>query len=257
MDQLPLEVEPGWDELFEQHGVEGTLVVHRIGGERLAVHNVDRSTMPAIPASTFKVLNSLIALETGVIEDVDEVIPWDGVERSFHAWNQDQTLRSAIEVSAVWAYQDLARRIGEQQMAKHVAATGYGNADIGGGIDEFWLRGDLRISPVEQVDVLTRLMENKLPFSDHHQRDVREILIRDRGDGWVFGHKTGTALSAEPVLGWLVGFTEYDDAVWVFALNLDLGHDATLDGQIDPQVRQQLARASLVQLGALPESALG
>ena len=218
----------------------------------MLVHDSDRAATPAIPASTFKILNSLIALETGAVTDVDEMVPWDGVNRSIEAWNQDHSLRTGIQVSAVWAYQQLAREIGEAQMASFVSAAEYGNGDIGGPIDEFWLRGELRITPLEQLDMLAALMADELPFAADHQAAVREILVRESGDGWVWGHKTGTALAGDPVLGWLVGYTEFNGSTWVFAMNLDLGEGLDVDSQIDPKVRQQLSRAVLEHAGALP-----
>ena len=260
LDDLDLVVEPAWADHFEERGVVGTFVLHRIGDDHVMVHDPARAQVRAIPASTFKILNSAIALETGVVADVDTVIPWDGIRREFEAWNRDQTLRSAIEVSAVWAYQELARRVGAERMAEHVAAADYGNADIGGPIDEFWLRGELRISAMEQLQLLASLINDRLPFSPENQAAVREILIRDEGPNWVLGHKTGTALATEPVLGWLVGYTQHDGDTWVFALNLDLGIDsssgAALDGQLDPQLRQRLATTILVEAGALPDDAL-
>lgn len=249
--------QPRWADRFVEFGVEGTFVLQRLDdlGE-VMVHDRDRAEQRVIPASTFKILNSLVALEAGAVDDVDSVIPWDGVDRGITSWNEDQTLRSAIEVSAVWAYQELARRVGEEQMTMFVSDSDYGNADIGGPIDEFWLRGDLRISPLEQIDIVGRLLRDELPFQAEHQAAVREILVRERGDDWVFAHKTGTALSAEPVLGWLVGYTENADERWAFALNLDLPDGIGLDSQIDPNTRQDLSRRILVDEGALPETAL-
>ncbi len=249
----PVIVERGdWEAIFQEHEVSGTFALHEIGADRVFVHDPERAATPMIPASTFKILNSLIALETGVVDDVDDTIAWDGVVRGIEAWNRDHSLRTAIEVSAVWMYQHLARSIGPERMGEAVRNAEYGNADIGGPIDEFWLRGDLRISPLEQVDVMVRLMTDDLPFETQHQSAVREILIRDRGDGWVWGHKTGTVLSARPVLGWLVGYTEFDGSVWVFAMNVDLGDGVDPSTQIDPEVRLTLSREILEEAGALP-----
>jgi beta-lactamase class D len=193
----------------------------------------------------------LIILETGTVADVDEIVEWDGVQRDVPEWNRDHGLRTAIEFSAVWVYQELARRVGEEAMSELVAAAGYGNADIAGGIDQFWLDGDLRISPLEQVDFLGRLVDDDLPFSKENMAAVREIMVRESGDGWSWSHKTGTALSEDPVLGWLVGTTEYGGSTWIFAMNLDLG-TVDVPSQIDPQVRQQITRTILVAEGALP-----
>ena len=136
-------------------------------------------------------------------------------------------------------------------MAEQVDAAGYGNADIAGGIDRFWLDGALRISPIEQLDFLAALMNDDLPFAPEHQAAVRDILVRESGDGWTWGHKTGTALATQPVLGWLVGFVEHEGDTWVFAMNLDRG-DVEVDSQIDPQLRRALTRTILEDAGALP-----
>ena len=242
---------PEWVAHFERADATGTFALHRLGTDEVLVHDADRAVDAVLPASTFKILNSLIALETGVLATVDELVPWDGVVRPIDAWNVDHSLRTGIEVSAVWAYQEIARQVGETRMAEQVNAAGFGNADIAGGIDRFWLDGALRISPIEQLDFLAALMNDDLPFAPEHQAAVRDILVRESGDGWTWGHKTGTALATQPVLGWLVGFVEHDGDTWVFAMNLDLG-DVEVDSQIDPQLRQALTRTIPEDAGALP-----
>ena len=242
---------PEWVAHFERADATGTFALHRLGTGEVLVHDADRTVDAVLPASTFKILNSLIALETGVLATVDELVPWDGVVRPIDAWNVDHSLRTGIEASAVWAYQEIARQVGETRMAEQVDAAGYGNADIAGGIDRFWLDGALRISPIEQLDFLAALMTDDLPFEPDDQAAVRDILVRESGDGWAWGHKTGTALAASPVLGWLVGFVEHADDTWVFAMNLDLG-DVEVDSQIDPQLRQALTRTILEDASALP-----
>ena len=242
---------PEWAAHFERADATGTFALHRLGTDEVLVHDADRAVDAVLPASTFKILNSLIALETGVLATVDELVPWDGVVRPIDAWNVDHSLRTGIEVSAVWAYQEIARQVGETRMAEQVDAAGYGNADIAGGIDRFWLDGALRISPIEQLDFLAALMNDDLPFAPEHQAAVRDILVRESGDGWAWGHKTGTALATQPVLGWLVGFVEHEGDTWVFAMNLDRG-DVEVDSQIDPQLRRALTRTILEDASALP-----
>lgn len=210
--------------------------------------------MPYLPASTFKILNSLIILETGTVDSVDTIVAWDGVDRELDVWNQDHSLRTGIAVSAVWLYQQHARTVGAVRMAELVEVSEYGNASIGGGLDQFWLSGDLRITALEQLDVLERLMLDELPFAPEHQAAVREILVREEGEGWRWLHKTGTALAVEPTLGWLVGATINDDRTWVFALNVDLEtvDEDGLVSEIDPEQRSALARQMLTELDALP-----
>ena len=256
-DPVAVNTEAPWiGELFADAGAIGTFAAREVGTDETIVHDLDRAAAARLPASTFKILNSLIILETGVLSSVDEVVAWDGVMRDIDVWNRDHTLRTGIEVSAVWMYQQLAREVGSERMRSLVRAAGYGNADAGPVIDDFWLRGDLRISPLEQLDFLERLATGDLPFDAEHVDAVRDILVRESGAGWVWSHKTGTASAEEPVLGWLVGLATHDDTTWVFALNLDLetvGDDGVV-GQIDPQLRLQLAREILVELGALGPS---
>ena len=247
-----IEVRPNWGTVFEAEGAVGTIAVHRVGSDRIEVYDEARATTPRIPASTFKILNSLIILETGAMPDVDTEMAWDGVDRGIEIWNRDHSLRSGIEVSAVWLYQALAREVGTSRMAELVSEVGYGNTDIGVEIDRFWLDGDLRIDAIEQVEFLTRLVTDDLPFRAEVTASVRDILVRQSGDGWSWSHKTGTSLSSTPNLGWLVGTTHHGDEHWVFALNIDLEPVNDVGSQLDPQARQRIARKILEQVGALP-----
>jgi beta-lactamase class D len=145
------------------------------------------------------------------------------VVRAIEAWNRDHTLRSAIAVSAVPVYQEIARRIGAERMQKYVDLLEYGNRDIGGGIDAFWLTGNLRIDPVQQVDFLDRLRRGTLPVSKRSQELVREILPVTKSGDAVIRAKSGllAAEAGKPQLGWMVGWAEKGSADTVFALNMD------------------------------------
>src|SRR3979411_3120928 len=138
---------------FADDATVGTFVGYKTDDYLVIASDADRSGEAMLPASTFKIPNSLIALETGVVGDPDkDVFKWDGVVRSIEAWNRDHTMRSAIAASAVPVYQEIARRIGAERMQKYVDLFEYGNRDIGGGIDQFWLTGNLRIDPARQID---------------------------------------------------------------------------------------------------------
>jgi beta-lactamase class D len=211
--------------LFADAGTSGTFVGYKVEDYLVISSDSDRSGEAKLPASTFKIPNSLIALETGVVGDPDkDIFKWDGVTRSIEAWNKDHTLRSAIAASAVPVYQEIARRIGEERMQKYVDLLDYGNRNIGGGIDQFWLTGDLRIDPVQQVDFVDRLRRGVLPVSKRAQDLVRDILPVTKVGDAVIRAKSGL-LGAEigkPSLGWLVGWAEKGSANTVFALNLDV-----------------------------------
>jgi beta-lactamase class D len=183
-----------------------------------------------------------------VVADPDkDVFKWDGVVRSFPDWNKDHTLRSAIAVSAVPVYQEIARRIGPERMQKYLDAFEYGNRDIGGGIDQFWLTGKLLIDPIQQIDFLDRLRRGALPADKRNQQLVVDILpVTKVGDALIRA-KTGL-LGAEvgkPSLGWLVGWVEKGDSRTVFALNCDIREPR------HTAARMTLAQACLSDIGAL------
>jgi beta-lactamase class D len=209
---------------FADEGTRGTFVGYKTDEYLIIASDKDRSGRAMLPASTFKIPNSLIALETGVVGDPDkDVFKWDGVTRSIEPWNRDHTLRSAIAASVVPVYQEIARRIGAERMQKYVDLFEYGNRDIGGGIDQFWLTGNLRIDPVQQIDFVDRLRRGVLPVSKRSQDLVRDILPVTKVGDSVIRAKSGL-LGAElgkPSLGWMVGWAEKGGVQTVFALNMD------------------------------------
>jgi beta-lactamase class D len=233
---------------FVDDGTEGTFVGYKVEDYLVIASDTVRSGEAKLPASTFKIPNSLIALETGVVGDPDkDVFKWDGVTRSIEAWNKDHTMRSAIAASAVPVYQEIARRIGPERMQKFVDLFDYGNRNIGGGIDQFWLTGDLRIDPVQQVDFVDRLRRGVLPVSKRSQDLVRDILpVTKVGDAVI--HAKSGLLGAErgdPSLGWMVGWVEKGDAQTVFALNMDCKEPRHVAD------RMTLAQACLKDIGSI------
>lgn len=233
---------------FADEGTAGTFVGYKVDDYLIIASDKERSGEGQLPASTFKIPNSLIALETGVVQDPDkDVFPWDGVKRGIEAWNKDHTMRSAILVSAVPVYQEIARRIGEERMQKYVDLLDYGNRDIGGGIDQFWLTGNLRIDPVEQIDFVDRLRRRALPISKRSQDLVCDILPVTKVGESVIRAKSGLlgAERGEPSLGWMVGWAEKGEAHTVFALNMDCREPALI------AKRMPLTQACLSDIGAI------
>ncbi|MDB5605959.1 MAG: Beta-lactamase [Bradyrhizobium sp.] len=233
---------------FIDEETAGTFVGYKVDDYLIIASDKDRSGEAKLPASTFKIPNSLIALETGVVQDPDkDIFKWDGVVRSIEAWNHDHTLRSAIAASAVPVYQEIARRIGEARMQKYVDLFEYGNRDIGGGIDQFWLTGNLRIDPVQQIDFVDRLRRGTLPVSKRSQDLVRDILPVTKTGDYIIRAKTGMvgAETGKPSLGWLVGWAEKGSAQTVFALNLDIHEPRHADD------RMKLAQQCLGDIGAI------
>jgi beta-lactamase class D len=233
---------------FTDEDTVGAFVGYKVDDELIIASDGNRSGQAVLPASTFKIPNSVIALETGVVGDPDiDVFKWDGVVRSIAAWNRDHTLRSAIAVSAVPVYQEIARRIGVERMQKYVDLFDYGNRDIGGGIDHFWLTGNLRIDPFGQVDFVDHLRRGVLPVSKRSQDLVRDILPVTKAGDAIIRAKSGLLGDeiGKPSLGWMVGWAEKGSANTVFALNLDCSEPRHIAD------RMKLVQQCLADIGAI------
>jgi beta-lactamase class D len=195
-------------------------VLYDLNGNRYIRYNPEQCAERLLPASTFKIMSSLIGLEAGLIPDENYIIQWDGTHREIAAWNQDHTLKTAMQNSVVWYYQELARRVGREKMQYYIDAVGYGNEDITGQIDAFWLNGRLRISADEQVELLKRLYRGDLPFSERTIKIVKEILVLEEADTYHLSGKTGSGQAEGLYIGWFVGYVERQDHVYFFATNV-------------------------------------
>ena len=216
---------PNWGSYFQAANVQGCFLLYDLQADAYFSYNSSRVNIGFLPASTYKIFNSLVALETGAVRDESEVLKWDGVPRMVPVWNQDQSMREAIKYSTVWFYQEMARRIGPDQMQHYVNAANYGNRDISGGIDHFWLDGALRITAKEQIDLLVKLHRNQLPFSPRTINIVKDILINEKAEKYVLRAKTGWAGLGDnsvPQIGWWVGYVEREGQAYFFAMNIDI-----------------------------------
>ena len=205
-------------------GVNGSTLIADARTGALVAGHAERVDRPLIPASTFKIISALVALETGVIADAQTVIPWDSVVRDRPEINRDLDLQTAFRLSAVPHFQSLVRRIGSVRMQQALDTIGYGNRNIGGGIDQFWLTGALRISPRGQVAVLTRLLHDDLPVSRRTMAIVRAMMVNEATASYTIRAKTGlTTPPGSETVGWWVGWVERGPAVHVFATALEAG----------------------------------
>ena len=231
---------------FAAHNVDGCFVLYDLEKDQLTVSNPMRCNTGFLPASTFKIFNSLVALETRIATGKDFLIKWDGTDHGSSEWNRDHTLQSAFKASAYWYYQELARRIGEVKMQVWLDRTQYGNRNLGGGIDQFWLKGDLRITPIQQTLFLAGLVKEKLPFSSVSQRTVKEMMVEKEFSGYRLGAKTGWAiLPNQTNIGWFVGYILKDGKWYTFATNIESKTELTGFQQI----RRDITSEILGQLG--------
>lgn len=221
----------------EEHAVDyskyfgafkGTFVLYDLNSDSWSIHNNRQSKKRFSPCSTFKIINALIALDTGVARDETYVLGWDGTQYPIENWNRSHTLESAMENSVVWYFQELARQIGKMRMNLYMRRFKYGNRDITGGLDQFWLGSSLKISAREQVAFLQRFYSGELPFSRRSMDIVKNMIVLEKTDSYTLRGKTGTeAKNGKSTLGWFVGWVERDENVYIFAANIKGKNSAT------------------------------
>lgn len=209
-----------YKKLFDSAGYAGCFVLYDVDEDIRYYVNKKRAQKRYSPASTFKIVNSLIALETKAVDSEHDTIKYNGIEKPIESWNRDHDLASAFRYSVVWYYQDIARRIGERQMEIYLdSLKDYGDMERAGGIDTFWLDGSLKISADEQVDFLTKLKQNKFAFfSETTVEIVKDIMIAEQSNDYTLRAKTGASLADS--VGWYVGWVEKADKPYIFALNI-------------------------------------
>jgi beta-lactamase class D len=232
---------------FDENKVEGCFGIWDNVQNHFTIYNLDRFQDSAyLPASTFKIVNSVIALHTGKIFSDTVVIPWDGVQRKIQEWNQDMDMRKAFQVSNVPYYQEVARRIGKDTMQFWLDSLKYGTRKITSRIDTFWLDNTLKITADEELGLVKRLYFKQLPFDNRSQEIVRSMMLREDSANYKLSYKTGWGtLPNGDQLGWVVGWIEENQHVYNFSMNVQ-----SKDPNIDMvKVRMNILKGILGQLG--------
>ena len=215
------------DSLYKASNVEGTLLIFDSEQKIRYCYNSSNFNVRYSPASTFKIFNTLVAFETGIIKDSSTSISWDKKIRKPEYWNQNLSVKRAFRYSAVWAYQYLARQAGYSSMSKWLKTCKYGNANCEGAIDQFWLNDSLQISVEEQLNFLIQLKENKLPFSEQAIRQTQEIMFEETTSLGNLYAKTGWAGNNTQDIGWYIGWIENNKKLYYFIhliINKDLNN---------------------------------
>jgi beta-lactamase class D len=234
---------------FKENKVEGCFALLNNGTGEFTIYNLERYRDSSyLPASTFKIVNSLIGLQTGVIKDENMVIKWDSVVRPFPEWNKDLTMYQAFRASAVPYYQEVARRIGKETMQFWLDSISYGTKKITSSIDTFWLDHTLKIKPDEQMGLVKRLYFKQLPFFPINQEIVKKAMLFEDKPEYRLSYKTGWGVWDEihkKHIGWIVGYIEENRHPYFFVLNIE-SPDKNFDM---PAVRMKMLKDILGQLG--------
>lgn len=209
---------------FDEYDVTGSFMVYDMYADKYYYYDSSRCFTRFTPASTFKIPNSIIGLETGVIADENFIILWDGT-KSRETCDKDLTLKDAIKFSCVWYYKELARRLGADKMQEMLNAFNYGNMDISSGVDKFWLEGSLKISQAEQIEFLKKLYKYELPVTKRSVDILKNIIMLDSTADHILRGKTGWGFEGNKNIGWLVGWIEKSDNIYFYAINIETEKD--------------------------------
>ncbi|WP_109440020.1 class D beta-lactamase [Acinetobacter haemolyticus] len=231
--------------LFQDVQTTGVLIT--FDGQVLKTYGNDlnRAQTAYVPASTFKILNALIGIEHDKTFP-NEMFKWDGQKRAFESWEKDLTLAEAMQASAVPVYQTLAQRIGLDLMAKEVKRVDFGNTLIGTQVDNFWLVGPLKITPIEEAQFAYRLAKRELPFTQNTQKQVIDMLLVDEVRGTKIYAKSGWGMDITPQVGWWTGWIEDPNGkVTAFSLNMEMNQPT------HAAARKEIVYQALTQLKLL------
>ncbi len=241
---------PQWQSFFEAENVIGATVIYDIQSDSQWIYNLERANTGFLPASTFKIINSMIGLETGAVT-LTETLKWNGEDTWNDNWKRDHVLKTAFEVSCVPCYQEIARRVGVEQMKKYTSLSNYGHLAIDSTtIDNFWLTGESEISSIEQVHFITQLYLETLPFSKETFSAIKEIMINETSEDYTIRAKTGWSQSETINNGWFVGYLiTSDDAVYVFATNIEQSRE--VDSKGFAKARIEITKKALQDLGLI------
>lgn len=210
--------------LFSEHDLDGCIVIYDAARDRWIYSDESKARIGTIPASTFKILNSLIALQEGAI-DPNETLRWDGADKKFKgqsvkAWNRDMNLEGAFRNSAVWFYVELSKRIPRSVYGRYLQACDYGNLDLSEGGDDFWNYGPMKVTPRNQVEFLLRLHGRDLPFSERDMNLITSLMVITSTDSYTLSGKSGWGIQGGNDIGWLIGFLEKGQEVYCFATRI-------------------------------------
>lgn len=224
---------------FEAKNVDGCFTMLNNADGQITVYNMKFDTMRLLPASTFKIVNALIGLQTGAVTDENMIIKWDGRKRSNADWNKNMNIKEAFKVSSVPFFQEVARRIGKDTMQQWLDSLNYGNKNISGPIDSFWLNNQLKISPDEQLGLLKKLYFDQLPFRKTVQQSVRDMMLQEDNTAYKLSYKTGWGYDeSQHSIGWVAGWIEENRHVYFFV---------TLVKSDDPKIDMKRVRMDITK----------
>lgn len=200
---------PEFQTIIDSANVHGAILIYNLQEDKYYSNDFKWAAKGQLPASTFKIPNSIIALETGIVENDSTIFYWDGEKRGNKNWEQNLLFKDALQYSCVPCYQEVAKSIGVTRMRKYLDLFNYGSIKVDStNIDIFWLEGESRINQFEQIDFLVNFHQSNLSISKRTESTMKRMMIIDESDNNIISGKTGWSYSKEQDNGWFVGYVE-------------------------------------------------
>lgn len=239
-----------FQEIIDSNDVKGSILVYDLSTNRYYSNDFKWSKIGKLPASTFKIANSIIALETEVVKNDSTLFKWNGEQRRLRSWEQDLIFRDAFHFSCVPCYQDVARKIGAKEMNKYLDEFEYGSMKVDStNIDIFWLEGESKINQFQQIDFLKRLYTSKLPISERTEKIIKRMMVIEDNNSYKLSGKTGWSIRNGKNNGWFVGYLESRNGIYFFATNIN--PKEKFDMFLFPLIRKDITHKALKQIGAI------
>lgn len=235
----------GVKQVFQKYNIHGSILIYDLNSNEYSGYNLEWCNVGFILASTFKIPNTLIALETGVIT-MDSIFHWNGEKRRYPMWKTDMSIGKAFRVSNVSIYQEIARTIGQERMNEYIRLLNYGEMDIKAeNIEKFWLEGNSQITQYQQIYFLQKLYNSELPLKKETMDNVKQFMLLEKTDDYTLRGKTGWGEVDGKDIGWFVGYFETADNTYFFATNLE--PSSQTDMKKFGQIRIDLTKDILLQ----------
>ncbi len=233
--------------IIDTANVNGSILIHDFKKKIWYSNDFEWAKKGRLPASTFKITNSIIALETGVVKNDSMLFKWNGERRRLKIWEQDLTFNQAFHYSCVPCYQEIARGIGVKRMKEYVTKLNYHSMQIDTtSIDNFWLVGESKINQFQQINFLKRFYTSELPISKRTEEIMKKLMIIEENKAFKISGKTGWSIRNGNNNGWFVGYIETKKGVYFFATNIEPKEDFNME--MFPMIRKEISYKAFKQI---------
>jgi len=220
---------------FTENNVIGGISIYDLKNQTWKHSDEEYAKKGTLPASTFKIIHTLIGLEEGVVEGKEDIFKWDKKPKLFKSksipnWNQNNSLEMAFKNSTIWYYEEIAKQIKNKNYCRHLKKAKYSDRKIKNpNGNDFWNYGKLKVSPIEQIELLIKLFRNDLPFNFKFQNLTKELMIEEEQQEYTLRSKTGWSYDKQDI-GWYIGYVEIKDNVIFFSTRIEKQLDEEIGG---------------------------